>query len=137
MCPDSNLLNLAADLGYSDSSATILRKNLFSDSKYSKLKSGVLRWLKDNVDPSIWLQDNLGEALINIRVIKSVRNSDLPFYKKVYVRFHRLINWLYYNSPKSCLYDFVHSRLMLLFIITIAWFLLDRFISRKIINKDK
>ena len=46
----------------------------------------------DIVDEKIWFQDNLGEVLINVRIEKSIRRSDLPWYKKPVVFLYRHLN---------------------------------------------
>lgn len=51
----------------------------------------------------IWFQDNLGEVLVNVRIEKSLCNSDLPFYKKVEVAAFRKINYLSINWGITCI----------------------------------
>lgn len=51
--------------------------------------------VKDIEDEQIWFKDNLGEVLVNVRIEKSIRRSDLPWYKKPVVRIYRHLNHLF------------------------------------------
>ena len=45
-------------------------------------------------DPTIWFKDNLGEALVNIRIEKSIRHSNLRCSEKIAMSFYRGISRL-------------------------------------------
>ena len=45
-------------------------------------------------DPTIWFKDNLGEALVNIRIEKSIRYSSLRCHEKIAMHFYRGISRL-------------------------------------------
>ena len=43
-------------------------------------------------DPTIWFKDNLGEALVNIRIERSICHSSIPFPEKIAMAFYRKIS---------------------------------------------
>lgn len=80
-------------------------------------------------DGRIWFQDNLGEVLVNVRIEKSIWESDLPWYKKPIV-------YVYRNINKFSKHGFVRSGAWINLTILLAWFLADILISL-LIKKDK
>ena len=117
--------------------------------------------LKQRGDSLVWFYDNLGEALINVRVEKNIWNNDMPVYKKLLVALYRVVNgltkktsttiscWSYpswlIKHEKICEgLDSVHAwlekprhyRLYLAILIVIAYFSLDAFVS-SLLNPQK
>ena len=108
-----------------------------------------IRWLKDSdhVDDKIWFADNLGEALINVRVERNIWNNDMPLYKKLLVAMYRGVNELWkptsttiswWSKPSEDswsrkVHDWLekprHYRLYLAILIVIAYFTLDAIVS--------
>lgn len=85
---------------------------------------------KDIKDEQIWFKDNLGEVLINVRIEKSIRRSDLPLYKKPVVRVYRHLNHL---STRGLF----GSSAWINILVVMAWFVLDIFISNRYKRKVK
>lgn len=56
------------------------------------LKRCMIESESDIKDEKIWFKDNMGEVLVNVRIEKSIRRSDLPWYKKPVVRVFRHLN---------------------------------------------
>ena len=108
-----------------------------------------IRWLKDSdhVDDKIWFADNLGEALINVRVERNIWNNDMPLYTKLLVAMYRGVNELWkptsttiswWSKPSEDswsrkVHDWLekprHYRLYLAILIVIAYFTLDAIVS--------
>ena len=106
-----------------------------------------IKRLKDSVDEKIWFADNLGEALINVRVEKNIWNNDMPMYKKLLVAMCRgidelmkptstTVSWWEKLSKDSWfrnVHDWLekprHYRLYLAILIVIAYFTLDAIVS--------
>ena len=86
-----------------------------------------IAWLKENVDPEIWFQDNLGEALVNVRIERSVWNTSLPLYKKVLVWSYRHVNHLR-EFP---------LRWLFVVLAIVAWFGIDAIVSGALKRKRK
>lgn len=95
-------------------------------------KFDTLQWLKDSVDSLIWFEDNFGEALINIRVEKNVWNTHLPLHKKLLVTFYRKMDALYTKTEKGFPSDFLHSNLLILILLVLAWFGVDAVVSKQL-----
>ena len=74
-------------------------------------------------------QDNLGEVLVNVRIEKSIWESDLPWYEKPIV-------YVYRNINKFSKHGFVRSGAWINLTILLVWFLADILISL-LIKKDK
>lgn len=91
-----------------------------------------LQWLKDSVDSLIWFEDNFGEALINVRVEKNVWNMHLPLHKKLLVTFYRKMDALYTKTEKGFPSDFLHSNLLILILLVLAWFGVDAVVSKQL-----
>lgn len=94
-------------------------------------------WLKKNVDSTIWFQDNLGEALINVRIIKNLKYSNLSYFKKTLIHFQRCVYSLYNKTGKGFWHDFFHSNLLIIILVVLAWFIIDERISRKLKQKKE
>lgn len=108
-----------------------------------------IRWLKDSnhVDENIWFADNLGEALINVRVERNIWNNDMPLYKKLLVAMYRGVNELWKPTSTTIslwskrsgdswfrkVHDWLekprHYRLYLAILVVIAYFTLDAIVS--------
>lgn len=69
---------------------------------------------RNEVDSLIWFDDNFGEALINVRIQKNIRNSPLLFHKKVMMASYR----------------FWHNNYLMVMLIILSWFVLDFVVSR-------
>ena len=91
-----------------------------------------IRVLSDSVDSQIWFEDNLGEALVNVRIKKNVWNSTLPFHKKILVAFCRGMNDLYTKTDKGFPVDFLRSNLFVVILIVLFWFGVDAAISKRL-----
>jgi hypothetical protein len=79
---------------------------------------------KDIKDEQIWFKDNLGEVLINVRIEKSIRRSDLPWYKKPVVYLYRHLNHFATRG-------LVKSKAWLYFLFISVFFATDVIVSRK------
>jgi len=80
----------------------------------------------------IWFQDNIGEVLVNIRIEKSIKRSDLPWYRKPIVAFYRVINHWATKNIKD-------SGLLLFIILVLSYLIVDVTVSayyKRKINKD-
>ena len=67
----------------SNDAAHIMRVDLLKTKKY----------VYDSIeDPTIWFKDNLGEALVNIRIERSICHSSIPFPEKIAMAFYRKIS---------------------------------------------
>ncbi len=98
-------------------------------------------WLKDSnhVDEEIWFYDNLGEALINVRVERNIWDSGLPFYKKLLVALYRGVNDVLEPTASQISWlpeSLRRFRLYLAILIVIAYFSLDAFVS-SLLNPQK
>lgn len=80
--------------------------------------------VKDIKDEQIWFKDNLGEVLVNVRIEKSIRRSDLPWYKKPVVRIYRHLNHLFTRGVFG-------SAAWINILAVIALLVLDIFISKR------
>lgn len=89
-------------------------------------------WLKSRVDSLIWFEDNLGEALINIRVERNVWHSHLPLHKKLMIAFYRKMNSLYTKTENGFPIDFLRSGLLLMILIVLLWFGIDTAVSNSL-----
>lgn len=79
-------------------------------------------------DPTIWFKDNIGEALVNIRIEKSIKHSGLRFHEKCAMYFFREISHL-----KT---DFWHSWITRVSLAAIALLTCDIAITRRRNNKE-
>lgn len=107
----------------------------------SLFKKAQILWLKDSnhVDEEIWFYDNLGEALINVRVERNIWDSGLPFYKKLLVALYRGVNDVLEPTASQISWlpeSLRRFRLYLAILIVIAYFGLDAFVS-SLLNPQK
>ena len=91
-------------------------------------------------DPAIWLQDNIGEALVNIRIEKNICKSDIRWFKKPVVYFYREMGRVKTLWPWKS--QFWETKLPLLIICIVGLFFIDVVISsilkkKTMINNDK
>ena len=123
-----------------DNFKDIQRIPIAYDSKRNELSKAqqdtIKEFLKLKCDSLIWFADNLGEALINVRVERNIWNNDMPLYKKLLVAMYRGVNELmkptasgYKIFGKAVPESLRHFRLYLAILIVIAYFTLDAIVS--------
>lgn len=87
-------------------------------------KNDIISSLTDcvDLDPTIWFKDNLGEALVSVRIEKNIFSSNLPVYKKILVWGFRRLDYIT-SSQQTLLYVLNYI------IVILFWFVLDALIS--------
>lgn len=90
----------------SDLSTVVMKEELEKTGYFEDYDSGQLKARHEE----IWFNDNVGEYLVNIRVKKDIRHSNIPFYKKpifiIYrgIEEHTIIYWIYWIVGAILLY---------------------------------
>lgn len=92
-----------------------------------------VRVLSDSLDPYIWFKDNIGEALVNVRVEKNVWKSRLPLHKKMLVAIYRRMDTFNTTTENG----FLQSGLFNVILSIILWFGADICISEKLKKQHK
>lgn len=88
--------------------------------------------LKTKVDSLTWFKDNIGEALVNIRVEKNVWKSRLPVHKKLLVALYRKMDAFNTKTENG----FLQSGLFFVILAMVVWFTVDILISRSLKKKS-
>ena len=86
-----------------------------------------------SVDSAIWFKDNLGECLVNVRIEKDIRKSDMCFFKKIIMLILREFE---HCQRPDC--GFWHSHVPIILLFIIIYFVIDIVLSYLIrIRKGK
>lgn len=93
----------------------------------------LINYLKTEVDSLIWFEDNIGEALVNIRIEKNVWKSQLPFHRKILVTIYRRMDAFNAKTENG----FLQSGLFIVIIAFILWFGADIFVSERLKKHKK
>lgn len=110
-------------------------KNTLTKKHINKCNNDTAAFLKEYYikDSTIWFQDNIGEILVNIRIVKNIWHNDLPWYKKPVIGMYRIIDHCA-NKP------YWKYLLPLILIGITIWFAIDisvsRFLRRRKRKKD-
>lgn len=88
----------------------------------------MVNYIKKEVDSLIWFEDNIGEALINVRVEKNVWKSQLPLHKKMLIAFYRRMDAYNIKTENG----FLQSGLFNVILAIVLWLGADVFISEKL-----
>ena len=92
-----------------DLSTVVMKEDLEKTDYFKMLDSGQLKAGYEE----IWFNDNVGEYLVNIRVKKDIRHSNIPFYKKpifiIYrgIEEHTIVYWIVWIVSAILLYIFM------------------------------
>lgn len=92
-----------------------------------------VRVLSDSLDPYIWFNDNIGEALVNVRVEKNVWKSQLSLHKKMLMAFYRRMDAFNTTTENG----FLQSGLFNVILAIILWFGADICISERLKKQHK
>ena len=93
-----------------------------------KTNDAITQCLCDSIDALIWFKDNIGEALVNVRVEKNVWKSHLPFHKKLLIAIYRKMDAFNTKTENG----FLQSGLFVMILAIIIWFGADIFISEEL-----
>jgi hypothetical protein len=107
------------------------KANTYIDfNKYKLRKTINLFYTTAQPDPTIWFKDNAGEYLVNIRVERNIRNSNLSPLKKLAMSVLREFEHCLPNDamPSRC-YGFWHSRVPIMLGIILLYFIIDLLVS--------
>lgn len=96
-----------------------------------------IKELSKSLDSLIWFEDNIGEALVNTRVEKSIWNTPSSLHRKLLTAFYRKMSGFFHITESRFPIDLLKSGLLVLILVVLLWFGIDAFISNRLKKSQK